>query len=168
MVRTYALEWQQRWEAALEASAEGMRIDPYQVEALIARAWALIFTGRAEEALPVIDRGVALHPKPQGSLIFGKCAAHVSLGRFENAIGECEQLLTLSSDWYGYVFLVAAYAQQGEMAKATAAKEEVLMRDTDISIARVKGLRVWLHPAFLQQLERHLFPGLRKAGISEQ
>jgi class 3 adenylate cyclase/TolB-like protein len=169
MDRAYALEWQQRWDAALEASAEGMRIDPYRVETLIARAWALIFSGRAEEALPVIDRGTALDPqRPEGSLIFGQCVARLNLGHYDNAIGDCEKFLAISDDWYGYVFLVGAYAQQGDMAKATAARALALKRDPDVSIERVKALRVWRNPVFMQQLETHLFPGLRKAGIPEQ
>jgi hypothetical protein len=64
--------------------------------------------------------------------------------------------------------LIGAYAQKGDVAKAAAAKAEALKRDRDLSIARLKALRLWRNPAFLQQMEVHLFAGLRKAGIPEQ
>jgi hypothetical protein len=35
MNRTYALEWQERWDAALESSAQAMRIDSYRPAALV-------------------------------------------------------------------------------------------------------------------------------------
>jgi tetratricopeptide (TPR) repeat protein len=170
MARTAALEWQERCDAALEASAEGMRIDPYRDATLGARAWALIFSGRAEEALPVLDRAIALDP--QGAnlpwFISAQCAARLSLGRYDDAIAACEKRVALEDDWYPHVLLVGAYAQKGDMAKAAAEKAEALKRDRDLSIARLKALRLWRNPVFLQQMEAHLFAGLRKAGIPEQ
>jgi adenylate cyclase len=170
MGRTAALEWQERWDAALEASAEGMRVDPYRIPTLGARAWALIFSGRAEEALPVLDRVIALNPQHPALpwFIFAQCAAHLSLGHYDDAIADCEKDLALEDDWYPHVFLVGAYAQKGDMAKAAAEKAEALKRDRDLSIARLKALRLWRNPVFRQQLEAHLFAGLRKAGIPEQ
>jgi adenylate cyclase len=170
MDRTYALEWQERWDAALEASAEGMRIDPYRDAAVGTRAWVLIFTGRAGEALPVLDRAIALNPESSvlAWFVFAQCEAHLSLGHYDEAIAACEKYLALEDDWYPHVFLVGAYAQKGDMAKAAAEKGEALKRDPDLSIARLKALRLWRNPVFLQRMEAHLFAGLRKAGIPEQ
>jgi adenylate cyclase len=170
MARTYALEWQERWDAALEASAEAMRIDPYRAATVGTRAWVLIFTARAEEALPILDRAIARDPQSAAVPWFlgAQCAAHLSLGHYDDAIADCEKYLALEDDWYPHVFLIGAYAQKGDMAKAAAEKAEALKRDRDLSIARLKGLRLWRNPVFLQQLEAHLFAGLRKAGIPEQ
>jgi tetratricopeptide (TPR) repeat protein len=170
MGRTAALEWQERWDAALEASAEGMRVDPYRIPTLGARAWALILSGRAEEALAVLDRAIALNPQNSALpwFIYGQCEAHLSLGHFDDAIAACEKYLALEDDWYPHVFLVGAYAQKGDMAKAAAEKAEAMKRDRDLSIARLKALRLWRNPVFSQQLEAHLFAGLRKAGVPEQ
>ena len=170
MDRTYALEWQERWDAALEASAEGMRIDPYRVATVGARAWVLIFTGRAEEALPIVDRAIALDPHSSVLAWFttAQCEAHLSLGHYDNAIAACEKSLALWDELYDHIFLVSAYAQKGDMARAAAEKAEALKQDPDLSIARLKALRLWRNPVFLQRMEAHLFPGLRKAGIPEQ
>jgi adenylate cyclase len=170
MARTAALEWQGRWDAASEASAEGMRIDPYRDATLGARGWLLILSGRAAEALPLLDRAIARNPQSPAVPWFlsATCLAHLSLGRYDGAIADCEKDLALEDDWYPHVFLVGAYAQNGDMAKAAAEKAEALKRDRDLSIARLKALHNWRHPIFSQQLEAHLFAGLRKAGIPEQ
>jgi len=167
--RTYALEFQERWDAALQASAEGMRIDPYRFATLGSRAWLLIFTGHADEALPVLDRAIALDPQSALAwFISAKCAAHSSLGHYDDTIADCEKFLALEEDWYGHVHLVGAYAQKGDMAKAAAEKAAALKLDPNLSIARLKAFPLWRNPVFLQQLEAHLFAGLRKAGIPEQ
>src|SRR5213075_2634679 len=61
--RAAALAWQDRWDAALQATAEAMRIDPHRNTTLGSRAWFLILSGRAEEALPIFDRAIALDPQ---------------------------------------------------------------------------------------------------------
>jgi tetratricopeptide (TPR) repeat protein len=169
MDRAGALGWQERWDAALEASTEAMRIDPYRDITLGTRAWFLILGGRAEEALPVLDRAIALGPqRSEPWFIYGQCEAHISLGHYDDAIAAREKYLALEDDLYPHVFLIAAYAQKDDMAKAAEEKAAALKRDPDVSIARLKALRLWRNPVFVQQLEAHLFPGLRKAGIPEQ
>jgi tetratricopeptide (TPR) repeat protein len=128
-----------------------------------------MFVGRADEALALLDRTTALDPhRSVPWFIFGQCEAHLSLGHYGDAIAACEKYLALEDDWYPHVFLVGAYAQMGDMAKAAAQKAEALKRDPNLSIARLKALPLWRHPTFLQQMEAHLFAGLRKAGIPEQ
>ena len=68
--------------------------------------------------------------------------------------------------WAVHVFLVAAYAHEGEVAKAEAAKA-ALLRRPGLSIADIKAAGYSNEPAFLEQLETHTFAGLRKAGIPE-
>ena len=53
------------------------------------------------------------------------------------------------------------------MVKAEAVKRELLKRQPDITIARLKAPQLWGNPAYQQQREAHLYAGLRKAGIPE-
>jgi len=66
-----------------------------------------------------------------------------------------------------YIYLTAAYAQQGEDVKAVAAREQLFKLWPNFALARWKFLTASDSPVYWQQLETHLFTGLRKAGVPE-
>ena len=66
------------------------------------------------------------------------------------------------------MFLVAAYALQGNQSRAQAEKAKLLAQRPDASIALLKARAISDVPAYLQQTEAHLYAGLRKAGIPER
>ena len=168
-LRAFALQVQWQWDGAFEANAEGLRIDPYRTISLEDRAELLIFTGRAEEALPVLDQAIALDPRaptvPQ--YLQYQCWGYLLLGRYDNAISACEKALAHENDWRRRIYLVAAYAQKGDMAKAAVEKAELLKRQPNITIARLNATRLSNNPINSQQREAYYLPGLRKAGIPE-
>jgi len=168
-LRVYALQDQHQWDAAFEANAEELRIDPYWTVALEDRAELLILTGRAEEALPVFDQAIALDPRspevPHHLQL--QCSAYLLLGRYDSAISACEKALASGDEWRRRLNLVAAYAQKGDMAKAAVEKAELLKSQPKITIAWLTASQQSNNPIYSQQREAHLFPGLRKAGIPE-
>jgi tetratricopeptide (TPR) repeat protein len=168
-IRGWALAAQWQWDGAFEANAEALRIDPYRSASLGDRAWLLILTGRAEEALPVLDQAIALDPHSSTVPLYlqFQCYAYLFLGRYDNAISACEKALVLEDNWQRHQLLVAAYAQKGDMAKAAAEKAELMKRQPNMTIARSTALLPSNNPIFLQQREAHALPGLRKAGIPE-
>ena len=97
-----------------------------------------------------------------------RCRSYLVLGRYKDAIDACEKAGTFEDGWVVHLYLVAAYAHEGEVAKAEAAKAALLRRRPGFSIADLKAIRVSNEPACLQQVETHLYSGLRKAGIPEQ
>jgi len=169
--RAHALMFQQQWDRALEANASALQIDPYSDTTLVERMLLLVVTGRPEEALPVIDRAIALDPSGSSVDFYlqEQCSAHLNLGHYDQAIAACEKALALDDLWLKYLFLLGAYAQKGDMARAQVTKEELLKRKPDVTIAHLKnGPQFWANPLFQQQREAHLYAGLRKAGIPEQ
>ena len=168
--RSIALAWQGQWERASEAMAEARRIDPYRNVTLGQQARLLTFMGRPEEALPILDRAIALDPRSPRVAFFlqFKSAAHLHLGQYDDAIAVCEKALALGDYWYRYLLLTAAYAQKGDMMKAAAAKAELLKRQPNVSIAWLKSFSVRRNPIYVQQSEATQLAGLRKAGIPEQ
>ena len=169
--RTSALMYQQQWDRALEANAAALQIDPYNNVTVDIRGWLLLVTGQPEEALPVLDRAIALDPT--GPSVHNhlqlQCSAHLNLGHYDQAIAACQKALALDDYWLKYVFLLGAYAQKGDMAKAEATKVELLKRKPKVSIARLKSTQpVWANPLYQQQREAQLYAGLRKVGIPEQ
>ena len=89
------------------------------------------------------------------------------LGRYEEAIAACEKSAGLGGDVFTYIYLTAAYAQQGQHAKAVAAREQVSRLWPNFALARWKLLVASDSPVYWQQAETHLFTGLRKAGVPE-
>jgi len=168
-LRMYALQVQSQWDGAFEANAEGLRIDPYRTASLEDRAELLIFTGRAEEALPVLDQAIALDPRspavPHHLQI--QCLGYLFLGHYDSAISACEKALAHEDDWRRRLYLVAAYAQKGDMAKAAVEKTKLLKLQPKITIAWLNASRVSNNPIYLQQREASVLSGLRKAGIPE-
>jgi TolB-like protein/tetratricopeptide (TPR) repeat protein len=168
--RSAALLAQGQWDGAFQANAEALQIDPYNNGVVWTQGWLLLLTGRAEEALPVLDRAIALDPR-SGEVYRGlelKCSANLNLGRYDAAIAACERSLALGDYWFTYVLLLGAYAKKGDMVRAEAVKQELLKRQPEISIAKLKAPGIWSHPAYQQQREAHLYAGLRKVGIPEK
>jgi len=163
-----AREW--RWEGAFDASKEALRLAPNSAGALVGRAYLMIFTGRPEDALPLLERAAALSPGDRDGVRLitqFQCRANLSLGRYDDAIAACERSTALIDYWIPHVYLVAAYTQKGDAAKAAAEKAELLKQQPGMSIARLKAIRISNVPAFLEQAEAHLFAPLRRAGIPE-
>ena len=168
--RADALSRQFRWEEAKEALAEVLRIDRYRSDVYLERAWISIWNGQPEDAFVQLDKAIALDPREADSaeLLGTRCRAQMSLGRYDEAISSCERAAALNNWWVNYMFLTAAYAQRGEMAKAQAARAQVLKYQPGLTIARLKAIRISDNPLFWQQTEMYVFSGLRKAGIPEQ
>jgi adenylate cyclase len=170
VARAWALQMQWRWDAALEATAEAIRIEPHSFLPLHTRAWILSMTGRADEAVVLLDKAIALEPRAASSpdLRHNQCYALLLLGQFDKAIAPCEQSVAVGDDWWPNMFLTAAYAQTGDRAKAAVSKAELLRRRPGFSIAQFNALGLSDNPVFLQQNETNFIPGLRKAGIPEK
>jgi tetratricopeptide (TPR) repeat protein len=169
-IRGFALELAWRWDASLDAFAQVLRLDPQFTGAYTMRAWVLTSMWRVDEAFAEFNNAIAVDPRaakdPQ--LLHFRCRTHLLLGHYDDAIHDCE-LAAARESWFGpRVWLTAAYAQKGELAKAQAAKGELLKRNPGYSIARAKSSRMSDNSTYLQQAETHLYAGLRKAGIPDE
>ena len=169
-LRAMTLIYQEHLEAALEAHAEALRLDPYRAASFSSGSFALTRMGRAGDAVALVERGISLGPRGQvlADLLVYKCLAHLWLGQYDEAVAACEKGAGVYSDWGGYLFLTAAYAQKGDAAKAANAKEQLLKYQPGYSIARVAPLFAAENPIYEQQREATLVAGLRKAGIPEK
>jgi len=169
--RRNALARQWRWEGAFDASAQALRLAPNSADALVGRAYLMIFTGRPEEALPLLEKATALNPGDSDELrliMQFECRAKLSLGRYDDAIAACERSTALQDYWIPHLYLVAAYTQKGDAAKAAVEKAELLKQQPGMSIARLKAIRISNRPVFLEQQEKQLYAPLRKVGIPEK
>jgi len=169
-VRAEALRLQYRWDAALDANATAMRLDPARASNLGNRALYMNWMGRPAEALPLTAKAIEINAADRSFELRVACRAYLQLGRYDDAIAACEKSAAEDEYWTVHVYLVAAYAQKGETAKAATAKVELLKRQPKLTIKWYKDLLLQVsdNTSFHEEDETHLFAGLRKAGIPEE
>jgi adenylate cyclase len=167
--RARALAWRWRWQAALEANARALSLDPTRDGAVAERAEFMLLMGKPTETLALVDKALALTSAAGAvaRVLGDRCHAYLNLGRYDDAISACEKSAALDDWWMPHLFLVAAYTQKGDTAKAEAERITLVRQRPKVSIADLAGPRVSNDPTYLQQTDTHLFAGLRKAGIPE-
>jgi class 3 adenylate cyclase/TolB-like protein len=166
--RALALAWQWRWQAAVEANTKAGNLNPNVPYVFVQRSFILLYSGQANEALAWIERALALDPQYTRKALAWRCDTYLALGRYDDAIADCEISVADNDYWHKHLLLVAAYAQKGETARAEAEKLILLKEQPDLTIANLKAMRLSNNPTYLQQTETHLYAGLRKAGIPEK
>jgi adenylate cyclase len=165
--RTQALASLGRWNAAFEANATEIKLDPYEGNGYLARADLMIVTARPAEALAMVDRALALRPDDPWAAATA-CEAHLFAGEMERAIAACERATGRENYWWTHLVLAAAYANHGEMAKAVAAKVEALRTVPGLTITQLRAKRGSDNPEYLRLAEKYWYEGLRKAGLPEK
>jgi adenylate cyclase len=167
--RGVALAYLGRWDAALEANAMAIKLEPYEARWYSDRAWLMTQMARPAEALALVDRALALDPANVGYPMRIACEAHLFAGQAEQAIATCEKATGLYAAWDVNLFLAAAYANHGELAKAAAAKAEALRTVPGLTIAQLRAKRWSDNPEYRQlAAEKYFYEGLRKAGFPER
>ena len=162
--RAVALTRQWQWQAAFEAWDRVLALDPSRFSA---RAHLFIVSGRSAEALQAIAKHNVLAGVPDSNLLFDTCHAHIHLGQYREGISDCERAVASSNDYWVYLDLAAAYAQTGDMARAAAAKAEVMKRAPDFTISRVLAKQFSNDPVWNEEIRTRFVPGWRKAGLPE-
>jgi adenylate cyclase len=164
--RQIALQFTSRFDAAFAASDRAQALDPTHY--FFVRGFLLVFAGRAAEALALIEARNAMLARADLDLDTLTCDAHLHLGNYRQAIVCGERAAAAWGDnYWNYLNLAAAYAQAGDMARAGAARDELMRHVPEFTIARFKAKQWSTHPTWVQQTEEHLIAGLRKAGVPE-
>jgi tetratricopeptide (TPR) repeat protein len=130
------------------------------------RANILVQAARPAEALISVDETLVLDPPNVGSLMAVACEAYLLLGQTDRAVASCEKASALNNAFYIPMLLAAAYANQGDLAKAVAAKAQVLRTVPYFTLAMAKQSSN--NPEYAKLAEHSLYDGLRKAGFPEK
>ena len=169
--RSAAMSGLGRWDAALEANATAIKLDPDDAEFVYERAALLTATGHPAGALPLIDRALELDSTVRTVRwsAYRSSEAYLLPGQAEQAVTMCEKATTFFSDNLGLqVMLVAAYASHGDIEKAAAAKAKLLRMAPRYTVAQARASDQPSHPEYAKLAEKYFYEGLRKAGIPEQ
>jgi len=171
-LRSEALLWMGRLDEAWAANEKEAGLAPYSSLNLSMRAGILLAKDRPDEALQVAKQASTMDfsgSGVEGAAMRTLCWCSMMLGQYSEAARACERSAVKDNYWGDQVWLAAAYAQQGEMAKAALAKAALLKERPDFSIQRQKVIDAALaSPGYIQRAEAHLYAGMRKAGIPEK
>jgi TolB-like protein/tetratricopeptide (TPR) repeat protein len=167
--RADALGWRSRWEEALAANEKAQSLAPTELRIWDNAAWLRYAMGRPAESLSIARRIIAIDPPGEGADWYYVCRGNLMLGQYQEAVPACETAAALDApSWQNQLQLLAAYAQNGDMAKAARVKAQLLELQPGYTIAIDRARLFSDHPDFVKQIEAHLYPGLRKAGIPDQ
>jgi class 3 adenylate cyclase/tetratricopeptide (TPR) repeat protein len=163
-LRSSVLMLQGHYEAAFDANDRARAIDPTQFFGQ--RMLLYVSTGRAQEALKVLEERAALVGGQDAWFRFLRCDVYMHLGRYAEALAECERA---AGEQFVLIWLdlAAAYGQTGELEKAAKAKDELLRLVPTFTISRYVAKGISPHPVYLRAVDEHIIPGLRKAGVPE-
>jgi adenylate cyclase len=153
-------------EAAISAYEKALALNPNYASAHYGLGWALIYSGRPEEGLPVVDEAIRLSPRDP--MLWGfltlKGLAFVAMDRHEEALKWIRKALRQSNAGVRtHVFEVIALAHLGRIEEAKEALQRVYTIKSDFDMDFVRATAKMMHPS---SAERYI-NGLRKAGLLE-
>jgi tetratricopeptide (TPR) repeat protein len=127
---------------------------------------ALSLDGRHEEALDAIETGWRLSPRdPRASTwLANKARVFYHLRRYEEAVETALSARRIQPHAYGFLVLVATYAQLGRNEEARSALADM----SALPEGSEKTTRWYLDRYSDPAAREHMADGLRKAGVFEQ
>ena len=158
-------------QAALDHAELALALDVNDPDSHIAMAEALIFAGRAEEAVNFAEKAIRLDPRRPAFYFATLGLARYGLGQFEEAAKLLERAVFFNPEICsrgkgGHLIpLVAAYGQLGRLKKAEKALAQV-NRVRKCGVYTLQDARSWWPFREDDDLDR-LVNGLRMAGVSE-
>jgi len=147
-------------EASVECNV-ALDLEPNAVRALDMRAEIHRLTGRADLGIPYAQRALDLSPRDPHlwSLLMRMGWLQIHLGDYAAALATLQRAQALQSHWAIERGLIAMHANLGHLERA---RELVALQPEEFT--RCRWNRVSDHPVFLEQVQRHYFSGLEKAG----
>jgi adenylate cyclase len=173
MFRARALAFQGRWDSAVEAYRRAEEIDPSRLFPVVLHASMLLARGQPTAAIELADKAIRKDPIHGRATIVAlrvRCEGYLVQDRVEEAIAACNKSLAGWDIWSTHLLLVSAYGRSGNLEAASSHRAALLKQWPGISVAAYEG---WLRRfsterAYLDQRERAIIPGLRRAGVPEK
>jgi len=159
------ISWDYRqFERALSEAGEAVALNQNDPAGHLAMAWALIFAGRAEEAIASTETAIRLDPNFPGSSLFALGTAQLMLERYDEARTTLQRALAFIPEDLGIMVpLSIAYARTGQQEEAKAALQiydEFLI----FNAPKIESYMPWW--PFRREADNRLFGGgLIEAGL---
>jgi adenylate cyclase len=151
-----------QFDRAVAHAERGLALDPNLYVVLYNAAATLAFSGRPEEAIPLLQKAIRLNPFAPG-LFFGVMSiVYRMLGRFDEAVEQAKKAVEREpKNHFPYLYLASACILAGREEEGRAAAAEVLKINPTFSLEQFGGTRAYRDKSFIEST----IDALRKAGL---
>jgi len=141
-------------ESSLLAFDEALRLNPNNSDAMANRAWALSFSGRADEAVENIGSAIRLNPYFPSWYYWGLGIAEYSRGEHRRAMDALKKMDHHNTQ--SLAFLAAAAVRTGDPGRGAKAVEQLLQLEPGFTIDQLLGGLPYTDNAVPERLARDL------------
>jgi adenylate cyclase len=119
--------WRKQGEAAIAAGWRAVTLDPNNADAYLFLGYALAASGRGEEALHNIVKGMRLNPHPSAVYQTALCLCYFALEDYEMAIAACKRGIEVTNAFIpNHYWLCLIYTLLGRDAEARVEREKLM------------------------------------------
>jgi adenylate cyclase len=119
--------WRKQGEAAITAGWRAVALDPNNADAYLFLAYALAASGRGEEALHNIVKGMRLNPHPSAAYHLALCLSYIALEEYDLAIAACKGGIELTDIFIpNHYLLCQIYTLLGRDDEARLEREKLI------------------------------------------
>jgi tetratricopeptide (TPR) repeat protein len=119
--------WRKQGEAAIAAGWRAVHLDPNNADAYLFLAYALAASGRGEEALHNIVKGMRLNPHPSAVYHTALCLCYIALEEYDLAIAACKRGIEVTDVFVPNHFLVCLiYTLLGRDKEARVERDKLM------------------------------------------
>jgi adenylate cyclase len=140
-----AMDWDYRkFDEAIAEAETALTLEPNDPDGHVALAWALIFNGRPQEAVPLVERAIRLDPLHPEIYAFVLGVSRLGMGQSEEAVTLLERARTRSAqDRDVNLLLTVAYERLGRHEEAHVALQRYTAVWSMFSSAYVDDIMSW-------------------------
>jgi adenylate cyclase len=149
-------------DKSIAARERALALDPNHSECLFVLGFSLVFAGRPQEAIPLMEKAIRFNPIPPIVHLTYIAQAYNDAGRYEEAIAVCKKAIQAEpNDQRAHLNLTSAYILLGREEEAHSTAEVVLKMDPKFSLDHFSKTLPYKNQADTDRF----IDALRKAGL---
>jgi adenylate cyclase len=149
-------------EKSIAARERALALNPNHADYLHVLGTSLLFAGRPQEAIPLMEKSIRFNPIPPNNYLPHLAHAYQDAGLYEEAIAACKKAIHVEPDNLGaHLCLTSAYVLLGHEEEARATAEGVLKIEPKFSLEHLSKMLPYKNQV---DSDRHI-DALRKAGL---
>ena len=151
-----------QYDKSITARERALALNPNHAVYLHALGRSLVYAGRPQEAIPLIEKAIRFNPIPPYHHLADLAQAYHDAGLYEEAIAACKKAIHVEPDiLFAHLFLISAYILVGHEEEARATAEVVIKIDPKFSLDHLSNTLPYKNQV---DFDRHI-DALRKAGL---